>query len=388
MSFLNDHPRLRWIAPVAAVGLIGATSVVTSSASADSGLPPRTAAQLLADVQQARLDSLSGTIVQTSDLGLPELPGVGSTASGGGGSSSLTSMLSGTHTWRVWYAGPTTSRLALIGSLGESDVIRNDKDVWVWSSKDKTATHYTLSSDAASQKPVPASPTDLPRTPGEAARKALEAVDPSTEVSTSGTGVVAGRPVYELVLKPRDASSRVAQVRIAVDGERHIPLRVQVYSTKIVNPAFEVGFTSVDFAKPDARQFQFDPPPGTTVTESTQGAPARPPGPSAPGRPGAPKVVGTGWAAVLVAPVPAALTGSATGSATGSPAAPNPPGANRAPEARQLEGILGAIPKTSGSWGSGRLVDGTLFSAVLTDDGRVAVGAVAPERLYAALAAK
>jgi len=111
MSFLNDHPRLRWIAPVAAVGLIGATSVVTTrTASADSGLPPRTAAQLLADVQQARLDSLSGTIVQTSDLGLPELPGVGSTASGGGGSSSLTSMLSGTHTWRAWYAGPTTSR--------------------------------------------------------------------------------------------------------------------------------------------------------------------------------------------------------------------------------------------------------------------------------------
>ncbi len=388
MSFLNDHPRLRWIAPVAAVGLIGATSVVTSSASADSGLPPRTAAQLLADVQQARLDSLSGTIVQTSDLGLPELPGVGGTASGGGGSSSLTSMLSGTHTWRVWYAGPTTSRLALIGSLGESDVIRNDKDVWVWSSKDKTATHYTLGSDAASQKPVPASPTDLPRTPEEAARKALAAVDPSTEVSTSGTGVVAGRPVYELVLKPRDASSRVAQVRIAVDGERHIPLRVQVYSTKIVNPAFEVGFTSVDFARPDARQFRFDPPPGTTVTESTPGAPARPPGPSAPERPAAPKVVGTGWGAVLVAPVPAALTGSATGSATGSPAAPNPPGANRAPAARQLEGILGAIPKTSGSWGSGRLVDGTLFSAVLTDDGRVAVGAVAPERLYAALAAK
>jgi len=384
MSFLNDHPRMRWIAPVAAVGIIGATTLVASrSASADSGLPPRTAAQLLADVQQARLDSLSGTIVQTSDLGLPALPGLGSTASSGGGSSSLTSILSGTHTWRVWYAGPTKSRLALIGSLGESDVIRNDKDVWLWSSKDKTASHYTLDAATHGEQRAPALPTDLPRTPEEAARKAFEAVDPSTEVSTSGTGVVAGRPVYELVLKPRDTASRVAQVRIALDGEKHIPLRVQVYSTKVANPAFEVGFSSVDFARPDARQFQFDPPPGTTVTESTQGAPARQPGPSAPERPAAPKVVGTGWAAVLVAPVPAALTGSATG----SPAAPNPSGATRAPEAKQLEGILGAIPKTSGSWGSGRLVDGTLFSAVLTDDGRVAVGAVAPERLYAALAA-
>jgi hypothetical protein len=44
------------------------------------------------------------------------------------------------------------------------------------------------------------------------------------------------------------------------------------------------------------------------------------------------------------------------------------------------------LPRASGTWGSGRLLEGTLFSALVTDDGRVAVGAVAPERLYAALA--
>ena len=37
-------------------------------------LPPRTAAQLLVDVQTARLDGLSGTVVQRADLGLPALP--------------------------------------------------------------------------------------------------------------------------------------------------------------------------------------------------------------------------------------------------------------------------------------------------------------------------
>jgi hypothetical protein len=41
----------------------------------------------------------------------------------------------------------------------------------------------------------------------------------------------------------------------------------------------------------------------------------------------------------------------------------------------------------SGAWGSGRVLEGTLFSLVLTDDGRAALGAVAPEALYAALAA-
>jgi hypothetical protein len=59
---------------------------------ADAGLPARTAAQLLVDVQQARLDGLSGTVVQKSDLGLPDLPIAG--ASSGAGSSNLTSLLS------------------------------------------------------------------------------------------------------------------------------------------------------------------------------------------------------------------------------------------------------------------------------------------------------
>ena len=42
----------------------------------------------------------------------------------------------------------------------------------------------------------------------------------------------------------------------------------------------------------------------------------------------------------------------------------------------------------SGIWGHGRLLSTTLVTAVITDDGRVAVGAVTPERVYAALAEK
>ena len=49
-------------------------------------LPPRSAAQLLVDLQTARLDGLSGTVVQTADLGLPPLPGL----TGGQGDADLT----------------------------------------------------------------------------------------------------------------------------------------------------------------------------------------------------------------------------------------------------------------------------------------------------------
>jgi hypothetical protein len=51
-------------------------------------------------------------------------------------------------------------------------------------------------------------------------------------------------------------------------------------------------------------------------------------------------------------------------------------------EAQQLTGVLNSLPKVSGSWGSGHLLTSSLFSALITDDGRILVGAVAPEKLY------
>jgi outer membrane lipoprotein-sorting protein len=366
MTFFADHRTSRWAVPAAAVVLIaGGTLVASRTASADAGLPARSAAQLLADVRGSVGQSLSGTVVQTADLGLPQIPGLGGRGSGSpaatGGGASLTSVISGTHTWRVWAGGPTRSRVALVSGAGESDVIRNGSDVWVWSSAEKTAVHHTLTAKDAAAGAPSGSPTDLPKTPAEAADKALAAIDPSTSVTTAGTAVVAGRQAYELVLDPRTDGTRVAQVRIAVDAEKHVPLRVQVYSTQLPNPAVEVGFTSVDFAAPDARQFAFTPPADTTVTEGTQGAH----GTTKAGTQAEPKVVGTGWTSVAVATMPAQLATDAT--------------------QNQLQGMLSALPKVSGDWGSGRVIDGTLLSAVLTDDGRVAVGAVDPQALFAAL---
>ncbi|MPN50173.1 hypothetical protein SDC9_197799 [bioreactor metagenome] len=62
-----------------------------------------------------------------------------------------------------------------------------------------------------------------------------------------------------------------------------------------------------------------------------------------------------------------------------------PTGSDTSTQTQQAQQMLDALPKVSGSWGSGRLLQGTLFSAVLTDDGRVAVGAVPADQLYAAL---
>jgi hypothetical protein len=201
--------------------------------------------------------------------------------------------------------------------------------------------------------------------------------------------------VYELVLTPKDTATLVGSVRIAIDSQEHVPVRVQVYSTKLGNPAFEVGFTAVDFSRPDARQFAFTPPPGTTVTQSdalsaSKGSAGTNRAPTSPTTPAgratkpstgtttdekAPTTIGSGWSTVVVAPftLPTSQTGGARSTGEG---------------AAQLTSILRALPTTTGTWGTGHVLEGTLFSLVLTTDGRLAVGAVRPARLYSALAAR
>jgi len=368
MTILQRRPALRWLVPLIALVVLagGGSAVGALTAAARSGLPDRSAAALLVDVQKARLDGLSGTIVQNAELGLPSLPGLG-----GSGSSDLTSMVAGSHTLRLWYAGPNQVRVALLGSLGESDVIRSGKDLWTWSSDKRSATHRVVPLTRDAPRSL-ASASAV--TPQDAAEAALKAVSPTTKVSTDGTAVVAGRSAYELVLEPRDSGSLVGSVRIAIDGETHIPTRVQVLAKSTGKPALEVGFTSFDPTRPEASVFRFNPPPGTKVTESKELTPRTFLGHSAEGRAAKraaettdglqPRVVGAGWTSVLVGSMP-----SADG-----------------PESASMTRALRVLPRVSGSWGSGRLLEGTLFSALVTDDGKVAVGAVAPGRLYAALA--
>lgn len=362
MQPLSSRPAVRWLVPLAFVVAASGTALVATNATAERKLPSRTAEQLLVDVQQARVDGLSGTVIQRANLGIPAIPGTS-----GPDSSELTSLLSGTHTLRVRYSTPDKARLAVLGTYGETDVISNGKDVWVWSSRDQAATHRTLSAGAKAGELEPKT-GDLPRTPQEAAEQVLKAIEPTTTVTTDSDVTVADRAAYELVLDPKDDGSLVGQIRLAVDGETKLPLRVQILNDK-ADLVFEVGYDSVSFTRPENREFDFKAPPGTKVTE---GGAVTPREPTAAEKRKARervkdsrddvKIVGSGWSTVAVRPVGEIGSGS-----------------------EQLQGFLGQLPKVEGAWGSGRLLAGTAFSAVITDDGRLAVGAVKPEKLYQAL---
>jgi outer membrane lipoprotein-sorting protein len=353
-SFLRS-PALRWAVPAVAVAAV-AGGVVLSSAGADAAaqLPAKTAAQLLADVASAPEHALSGTVVETARLGLPDLPG---RAAG----TSLQSLVTGSHTARVWYGTDKKARISLVGDLAETDVVRNGRDVWLWSSQSNEATHYRLPDHADDATATPTPTVD----PSTAAQKALAAIDPSTAVEVDGTGHVAGQDVYELRLTPRDSRSLVGSVRLAIDADTSVPLRVQVFARGGTEPAFETGFTSVQFDQPDASVFSFTPPEGATVTQGTL-----PAGPSAkpsaggktpdhvavPGDENAPTVVGKGWTSVAIVHGVdvAALGKDATAGA-----------------------ILGGTKAVSGAYGSGRLLTTPLLSVLIVGD-TAYVGAVDP----------
>jgi outer membrane lipoprotein-sorting protein len=362
----RSRRRLAWAVPVVVAGVV-ATGVAISTAGASSAsptLPHRSATQLLVAVQKSTATALSGEIHETVNLGVPTLPDARSSAS-----LSWQSFLTGSHRARVWVAGADKQRVALIGELSEADVIHNGRDVWTYTSDTNTVSHTTLPQSTA----VSARPSTADFTPAQAARRALDAVTPSTSVSVDSARMVAGRAAYTLVLRPRDGRSTVREVRIAVDASTFVPLQVQVFGPGS-SAAFETGFTQISFATPSPTTFKFRVPAGASVTKDPFGLQSSDrherhvatPGSATPGSASAephtgatsaPSVIGSGWTSVVE------LSSAAVGNGSGLGG-----------------GLLDQLTSTVGSSGL-RLLHTTLINAVFLPDGRAFVGAVSPSLL-------
>jgi len=254
--------RARWAVPAGAVAVTGIVIAAAAVASADSApsLPPRTPAQLLAEVAQGTakpLGPLTATVQQTSDLGLPALPALGQQD---GGPSLGTSQ----ETTSIWYRDPQHIRVAEQVPAGETDLRLDGRTLWVWDSKTQTATKYALPAHG-SQAGSGAGPNSVPELPQSAAAQLLTAVGPTTIVSVQRNVYVAGQAAYQLSLVPRSSKSLVGSVLIAIDASRHIPLRVEVYPRGSSAVAYSIGFTALSFGTPAASNFSFTPPPGATV---------------------------------------------------------------------------------------------------------------------------
>jgi outer membrane lipoprotein-sorting protein len=290
---------------VAVVGVVAAGSVLTSAQAAPA-LPARTAAQLIAAIAASKSapPALSGTIVTNAALGLPDLPVPV-------GPAGIPSVLAGSHTFEFWYAGPQQLRIAVPVPLGETDLRVDGRQVWLWDSKTNTATHLELPADAGPFPPVQGSPGGsvysggsfyspnkartattsatsqtalsstaenfpVAPTPQDAARRLLAMLGPTTTVSVQSNVMIAGQAAYQLVLAPKNPGSLIGRVAVAIDASKYLPLRVQIFARGSASPAFQIGYTSISFARPAASNFTFRPPPGAKVKNVT--VPAGPAG--------------------------------------------------------------------------------------------------------------
>ena len=382
-QLVNLSRGARWAVPAGVVVVVGGAlgGAMISVASAAPSLPARTPAQLLASVaEQTSTPPLTGTVVETSSLGLPSLPGTNNPTS-------LSSLLTGSHTIRIWYSDPTHFRVSVPQNMSESDLIRNGSNAWLWESTDNTVTHLAIPAQAKvghAKKLIHKPSSAPPMTPQQAADEILAKVGATTTVSSDTNVTVAGQAAYQLVLAPKSASSLIGQIRIAIDGANDVPLRLQVFAKGSQTAAVQIGFTSLSFVKPAAANFAFSPPAGATVKQATAGSDGarRARGQQVNGQQvnGAYEV-GKGWLAV--ADLPSSVLSSVTASqATGSAGS-----GLRGDTGPVVGALLKSATPVSGSWGHGRLLKTSLISMLMTSNGRVLVGAVTPQVLYAAAAA-
>ncbi|MEV7006778.1 DUF2092 domain-containing protein [Streptosporangium sp. NPDC051022] len=371
---------MRWGVPVAAIavvaGALGAGPVI-AAVQGDPVLPERTAEQLLADAAQAARTTgagvrpMSGTVIQTASLGLPGLPQLGN-----GDAASPATLLAGSHELKVWYGGADRFRFALPGRMSETDLIVNGDQAWVWDSQANTATRIkgTARTQDGAGRALPTATT-----PQQLAGEVLNRAGATTAISVTNTERVADRPAYQLVLAPKDGASLIREVRVALDGETYVPLRVQVYAKSAAEPAFEVGFTSITFTPPAAGNFTFTPPAGAKVEEKVvddlNGKQEARQERAEELRERA-EIVGEGWTSVAVLPFSESTLKTLGQASRGQDEGSAGQDGNVVADA-----LLRSAKPISGTWGSGRVIQTKLVSALLTDDGRLLVGAVTPEKL-------
>ena len=392
-SFLRSP----WVAPIAVTSAV-AVSIISQPlfASGDANdLPDVAAEQLVSQVLEATPQAMSGTVVHTARLGLPDMLFTEATGA------DPISLLGGSSTLRLWTDGEERSRVALLGAISEYSVVADGPEMWTYSSSDDEAVHYsfsdadlarleTMSEEARAE--VLAKQADLP-TPQEAATEALAKVQEFSTVRVDAQTTVAGREVYQLIVTPDTDATLIERVVLSIDGETMTPLRVQTWSTQDETaPAVEVSFTDVDFSAPSESVFAFSAPASATETDVVVPLPEKDGSVMADdAKHEMPTVIGTGWESVVEfkdLDIPALLSKDSS---------MMPGSAERIIGSEDAQKMLEEfVPEHSAGMGleygalydelttevpEGRLFSSTLLNILATDDGRVLVGAVPAETL-------
>jgi outer membrane lipoprotein-sorting protein len=288
----------RWLPAIIVPAVIAAGAVAVPMQASAVDLPDLTPQQLML-LMDGEVTGFSGTIVKTSDLGLPPLEmssmmdeemiaemeekmpeGFEDFIPSLIEQNALTQaveLIAGTHKIRV-YASEVGMRVQILDMMSQRDLIINQNEFWSYDARNATAItgsfdfEVSESDKAEMQAELKAQLDDYAAqiqldisNPEAVADYLMAQIGETTDVSVGKDHMLAGRTAYQLIAQPNADNSLIESVVISVDSETGMALDVKVYSIEQETPAFQVGFESISFETPDASMFSFTPPPGTTV---------------------------------------------------------------------------------------------------------------------------
>ncbi|MFS8101395.1 hypothetical protein LFM09_30135 [Lentzea alba] len=348
------------LAAAAAGVLTGAAGLSLLAMPAGAGQPPSlpavSAETLVEQVLTAKPGAFGGTVEVDNKLGLPAI-------------AEIPQLADGKHSARIWTDGNGKFRLALPNGQSEQTIVNDGTTTWSWNSEDNEVTKSENGKDEGKdQKPTPNSEEQKAIDPATAAKEFVTMTKEFSDITVDGTARVANRAAYELVLTPKATEKTlIREVRIAVDSELKMPLRVAVLTNGTADPVGQVGFSEINVGQQDAKLFEFTPPANAEVTTpEAKEAEGRHKVPEA-GLEAAlqgkdPQFFGTGWDTVVGAKIPAEAM-------TQVPA--------------EAQGLVDRFTKkVSGAWGSGKLFNTKVATILIADDGRVVAGAVPEQVLF------
>ena len=286
----------RWMPAVVTPAVIAAISLVPLQANAVD-LPDMSAEELMVMMMDAQPTEFSGTILKTSNLGLPALE-LSSMVSEEDAErmrekmpeefadfapevieqnllTEAMELVTGEHRVRV-FVGETGMRAQILDMMAQRDLIVSGNTVWTYDSREQVAMYGELDEEKLAEGKVEAEAEisayiaeiglDL-TDPQAVAEYLLSQVGDSSEVTVGTDHYHAGRTAYQLIVTPNSEVSLVDSIVVSVDSETGMPLALSVYSTEQAEPAMEVGYESISFGDQDESMFSFTPPAGTQIVD-------------------------------------------------------------------------------------------------------------------------
>jgi outer membrane lipoprotein-sorting protein len=346
-----------------AAGIVGLVvmAMPASAGGPPPPLPPISAEALVQSVMTSHIPAMAGTVSIKENLGLP-LPILPT-----GGRDGVAA--------RIYTDGTGKARIQLTKQMSETTIIEDGSTAWIWDSADKSVKkipHGDAENKAATEELAD---------PANAAQSIVSAIREDSTVAVDGTASVAGRAAYQLVLTPKPTEKTLLrEIRVAIDSETRVPLRLEVLANGQASPALEIGFTEFKPGAQDGNLFQFTPPAGAKVTEQKPGEKIDPKAARDLLTQINPQLVGKGWDTVVVGKVPTDLLNAAASGAKDK--------GGRGQNIDVTSLLKQFAKQVNGSFGTGWVISTKVGSVLFTADGRAALGAVPEQVLIDALGEK